>query len=127
VSNTTLYALAVANPLAQLMLLLWVLVRGRGMGPLLVINLLLAALELYFVAPEVPQELSIARTWGSTDWFDYKMTIWSAFELATFAASAFAWGGFVMARIVAWIGFTGNFALSIAAMLFIIKFAITCC
>ena len=126
-SDSTLYALAAANPLAQLLLLLWVLVRGRGMGPLLVINLLLAALELYFVAPQVPQELAIARTWGSTDWFDYKMTIWSGFESATFAASAFASGSFAIARVVAWIGFTGNFVLSVAAMLFIIKFAITCC
>lgn len=126
-SASMLYALAVANPLAQLLLLLWVLVRGRGMGPLLTINLLLAALELYFATPQLPQELSAARLWGSTDWFDYKVTIWSGFELATFVASLFAWGGFILARVVAWIGFAGNFALSVAAMLFIFKFAITCC
>ena len=123
-SDSTLHALGIANPLAQFVLLLWVLVRGRGMGPLLVVNLLFAALELYFVAPQVPQELSIARSWGSTDWADYKMTIWSAFELATFVASALAWGGFVLAKIVAWVGFAGNFALSLVTMLSIIKFAI---
>ncbi len=126
-SDSTLHALAVANPLAQLALLLWVLVRGRGMGPLLVVNLLFAALELYFVAPQLPQELGVARVWKSSDWLDYKMTIWSGFELATFVASAFVWTGFIVARIVAWIGFAANFALSVGAMLFIFKFAITCC
>ena len=99
VSSTTLYALAVANPLAQLMLMMWVLARHRGMGPVLVINLLFAAMELFFVASQLPQELSYAPSGGSTDWFDYKMTIWSSFEFATLVASMFAWSGFLIARM----------------------------
>jgi len=94
------------------------------MHPILIVNLLFAALELFFVAPQLPQELIDARAGGSTDWFDYKVTIWSSFELVTLIASAFAWGGFPPAKIVAWMGFAGNFALSLVAMLSILRLAV---
>ncbi len=124
-SHGQFYALAVAIPLVQLMVLMWVLVRQRGIGLVLVVNILFAGMVLFFVAPKLPQELRAALAWGSSDWVDYKVTMWSSFELVTLGVSAFAFGGFPPARIIAWIGFAGNFALSVGAMLLILKFAIT--
>jgi hypothetical protein len=55
------------------------------------------------------------------------VTIWSSFELVTLVASALALRAWLPAKIVAWIGFAGNFLLSLLAGLFVLTFEFQCC
>ena len=50
--------------LAQVAVLVWALVRRRGMRPILVANLLFAAAVLIFVVPQLPEELRYIRAGG---------------------------------------------------------------
>jgi hypothetical protein len=113
--------------LAQVAVLVWALVRRRGMRPILVANLLFAAAVLIFVVPQLPEELRYIRAGEATELFDCKNTILTAVELTTLVASVLAWCGFFAGKIVAWIGFAGNFALSLMAMQFVLTFKFKCC
>jgi hypothetical protein len=79
-----------AVALAHLAVLLWVLIRRRGIKPVLVINLLVAVAVLIFVMRQLPDEIRWFRSGVPTELFDYKMSIVSSFELMTLIASASA-------------------------------------
>jgi hypothetical protein len=113
--------------LAQVAVLVWVLVRRRGMLPILIVNLLFAATVLIFVAPQLPEELRYIRAGEATELFDCKNTILTAVELTTLAGTVLAWWGFLAGKIIAWLGFAGNFALSLMAIQFVLTFKFKCC
>ena len=105
----------------------WVLVRRRGMRPVLLVNLLCAAAVLYLVMPYLPGEITFIREGEASELFDYKNTILAVFETIAVIASAFAWCGALWGKIIAWIGFAGNFVLSLVAALFFMTFKFKCC
>jgi hypothetical protein len=113
--------------LGQLAAAGWVLVRRRGMGPVLLVNLLCAAAVLYLVVPYLPGEIAFIREGEASELLDYKNTILTAFETTAVIGSAFAWRGALLGKIIAWIGFAGNFMLSLAAALFFMTFTFKCC
>jgi len=116
--------------LGQLAAAGWVLVRRRGMRPVLLVNLLCAVAVLYLVVPYLPGEIAFIRKGEASEaseLFDYKNTILAAFETISLIGSAFAWWGALWGKIIAWIGFTGNFILSLAAALFFMTFKFKCC
>jgi hypothetical protein len=113
--------------LAQVAVLVWVLVRRRGMRPILIVNLLFAAAVLILVVPQLPEELRYILAGEASEPFDCKNTILTAVELTTLGASVLAWCGFFAGKIVAWIGFAGDFALSLLAALFVATFQFKCC
>jgi hypothetical protein len=127
VSNTTLDVLTVGITLAQLAALLWVLIRRGGMRPVLLINLLFAVGVLIFVVPNVPEEVSDIRFGMTSEFFDYKNVVLTLFEAVTLSSSALAFRGWLPAKIVAWLGFFGNFLLSLLAVLFALTFEFKCC
>jgi len=126
-SNLELQIVTCAVVAAQLGIVAWVLIRRRGMGPALSVNLVFAAGVLWSVAAYVPSEVTFAWSDPDSDWFDYKNTILTAFETATLLASLLAFRGPATMRIAAWIGFVGNFALSVVAALFALTFEFKCC
>jgi hypothetical protein len=105
----------------------WVVVRRRGMWPVLLVNLLCAVGVLWLVVPYLPGEIAFIREGEASELFDYKSTILTAFETVTLLASGFAWRGMLLGNVLAWIGFAGNFALSLAAALFFMTFKFKCC
>ena len=113
--------------LAQAAVFGWVLVRRRSMRPVLVVNLLFALGILVFVWPYLPSEVVYIWHGGAAELFDYKNSILTAFALATLAAAVSAWRGWRPAKIVAWVGFAGNFALSLMALQFVLTFKFKCC
>jgi hypothetical protein len=113
--------------LGQLAVAGWVLVRRRGMWPVLVVNLICAAAVLYLVVPYLPGEIAFIREGEASELFDYKNTILTAFEAIAVIGSAFAWRGVLLGKIIAWIGLAGNFMLSLAAALFFMTFKFKCC
>ena len=127
VSNDALKAVVCAVALAQFGVVLWVAIRRRGMRPVLLLNLFFAAGVLVFVAPYLPQEIAYIRSGAATEAFDYKNVILTAFEGATAIASLLAFRGLLLGKIVAWMGFAGNFGLSLIAALFVLTFEMKCC
>jgi hypothetical protein len=113
--------------LGQLAVAGWGLVRRRGMRPVLLVNLICAAAVLYLVVPYLPGEIAFIREGEARELFDYKNTILTAFETIAVSASAFAWRGALLGKIIAWLGFVGNFMLSLAAALFFMTFKFKCC
>jgi hypothetical protein len=120
-------AMVVAIPTAEAAVALWVLVRRRGMAPVLVVNLLLAVAVLIFVLSYLPDEIADIRAGDATELFDYKNSILTVFELVTLIASAVAFRGGVAAKTFAWIGFAGNFALSVLVVQFALTLEFKCC
>jgi hypothetical protein len=118
---------AAVIPSAHVAALLWVLIRRRGMRPILVVNVLFGLAVLAFVWPYLPDELVDIRAGDAVELFDYKNTILTALELATLAASVTAWRGWLPGRVAAWVCFGGNLLLSIAAALFFMTFEFKCC
>ena len=127
ITNETLKALVIVLAVVQFVALLWVLIRGRGMGPVLVVNLLFGAIALIFAGPQIPREIELARMGAIDKLIEFKATLWSLFELVALIASAIAFRGGLSAKTVAWIGFAGNFALSVLAALFALTFEFKCC
>ena len=113
--------------LGQLAAAAWVLIRRRSMWPVLLVNLIGAAAVLWLVVPYLPGEIAYIREGEPTELSDYKNTILTAFEAVTLTASGFAWRGVLLGKIIAWIGFAGNFMLSLAAALFFMTFTFKCC
>ncbi|HEU0216677.1 MAG TPA: hypothetical protein VFQ90_08450 [Stellaceae bacterium] len=113
--------------LGQLAAAGWVLVRRRGMRPVLMVNLLCAIAVLCFVVPYLPGEIGFIGEGEASELFDYKNTILTAFEAVTLIGSAFAWWGALWGKIIAWIGFAGNCMLSLVAALFFMTFKFKCC
>lgn len=109
----------------HLALVLWVVYRRRGMRPVLIVNLVFASWVLWSVAANVPHEIAFAWSDPDSGWFDYKDTILTAFETPTFLASLLAFRGLTAAKIVAWLGFAGNFAISVWALT--LTFEFKCC
>jgi hypothetical protein len=113
-SNQALDALAIAVVLTQLTVLLWVLIRRRGMRPVLAVNILFAlgmligASQLIREEPFLGLSLCVA-------------------ELVVLTGSAFGFRGWLSAKIIAWIGFAVHFTLSLAVMLFVLTFEFKCC
>jgi len=120
-------AMVVAIPTAEAAVALWVLVRRRGMVPVLVVNLLLALAVLLFALSYLPDEIADIRAGDATELFDYKNSILTAFEVAALVASALAFRGGRTAQSLAWIGFAGNFVLSVLVVRFALTFEFKCC
>jgi hypothetical protein len=111
--------------LIQLAAVAWIVARRRGMRPVLLINLFLGALVLWSVVPYLPGEVAYIREGEATELFDYKNSILTTFEGVTLIASGFAFWGFLSGKIVAWLGFAGNFVLSLGAAWFFLTFKLT--
>jgi hypothetical protein len=124
-SNDMGKAIWVAIVLIELAALLWVLIRRRGMWPVLLVNLLWAAAVLNLVLPYLSGEIAYIREGEATELSDYKNTILTAFQTATLIASGFALWGLRSGKIVAWLGFAGNFVLSLGAAWFFLTFKLT--
>lgn len=116
-----------ALAVAQLAVLAWVLVRHRGMRPILIVNLLFAVGILLFVLEYLPGEIAYIREGEASELFDYKNTILTAFAAIMLIASAFAWRGVLLGKVIAWLCFAGDFVLSLAAALFFLTFKFKCC
>jgi hypothetical protein len=91
------------------------------------INFVFAAGMLWSVAPYVVSEVTFAWSDPDSDWFDYKNTILTVFEGVTVLASLLAFRGLRAGKIIAWMGFAGNFGLSLAAVVFSLTFEFKCC
>jgi hypothetical protein len=126
-SNVQLQIVTCAIITAQLGVVSWILVRRRGMWPALVVNMLFAVGVLWSIASYVPSEVAFARSDPGSDWFDYKNSILTGFEGVTALASLLAFRDPVAVKIVAWLGFAGNFALSLIAAVFALTFEFKCC
>jgi hypothetical protein len=126
-SNLELQIVTCAVVAAQLAVVLWILVRRRGMWPALAVNFVFAAGVLWSVAPYVVSEVTFALSDPDSDLLDYKNTILTVFESVTALGSLLAFRNLMAARIVAWLGFAGNFGLSLAAALFALTFEFKCC
>jgi hypothetical protein len=111
--------------LIQLAAVAWIVARRRGMRPVLLINLFLGALVLWSVVPYLPGEVAYIREGEATELFDYKNSNLTTFEGVTLIASGFAFWGFLSGKIVAWLGFAGNFVLSLGAAWFFLTFKLT--
>jgi hypothetical protein len=110
---------------AHLALVFWVVLRRRGMWPVLAVNSVVAVSVLWFAASSVPHEIAFAWSDPDSGWFDYKNTILTVFETAILLASLVAFVGLRLAKIVAWLGFAGNFGLMV--FLLTLKFEFKCC
>ncbi|HTZ35314.1 MAG TPA: hypothetical protein VMB84_04765 [Stellaceae bacterium] len=126
-SNLQLQLTLCAVVAGQIGVLAWVAIRRRGPWPALLVNFVFAAGMLWSVAPYAPSEVSFAWSDPDSGWFDYKSTILTGFEAASFVASLLALRGRMAATVVAWVGFAGNFALSLVALLFAFTFEFKCC
>jgi hypothetical protein len=113
-SNATLDALVIAVALAQLAVLLWVLVRRRGIRPVLAVNILFALGMLIGAGQLIREEPSLG------------LSLCVA-ELVVLAGSALGFRGWLSAKIIAWIGFAVHFTLSLATLLFVLTFEFKCC
>jgi hypothetical protein len=113
ITNETLKALVIVLAVVQFVALLWVL--------------LFAAIALIFAGPQIPREIELARMGAIDRLIEFKATLWSLFELVALIASAIAFRGGLSAKTVAWIGFAGNFALSVLAALIAQTFEFKCC
>ena len=112
---------------AQLGALLWVLIRRRGLLPILLVNVVFALVMLQFALRYLPDEIADIRAGDAVELFDYKNVILTVFEGVTLIASGLAWRGVFLGKVAAWLGFAGNFALSLVAALFFMTFKFTCC
>ena len=126
-SNLQLQIVTGAVVAAQVTVALWVLIRRRGMWPALVVNLVFAAGVLLSVAPYVASEITFAWSDPDADVMDYKNTVLTGFETVTALASLIAFRGLLAAKVIAWLGFAGNFVLSLLALLFALTFEFKCC
>ena len=126
-SNLALQIASCAIVAAQLGVVAWVLVWRGGMWPALVVNFVFAAGVLWSVAPYVVSEVTFAWSDPDADLFDYKNTILTSFEAMTVLGSLLAFRDLLAARIAAWLGFAGNFALSVVAAVFALTFEFKCC
>jgi hypothetical protein len=120
-------AMVVAIPTAEAAVALWVLVRRRGILPVLIVNLLLAVAVLLFALSYLPDEIADIRAGDATELFDYKSSILTVFETVTLIASGLAFRRGLTAKTLAWVGFAGNFALSVLVVLFALTFEFKCC
>jgi hypothetical protein len=126
-ANTEFAATACTVVAIQVAAPLWVLIRRCRMWPVLLVNLLFVAAVLFVVLPYLPGEVAYIREGEASELFDYKNVILTAFESVTLLASVLAFCGVLLGKIVAWIGFGGNFALSILAIQFSLTFEFKCC
>ena len=110
---------------AHLALVLWVVLRRRGMWPVLGVNFVFAVGVLWSVVSSVPSEIAFAWSDPDSGWFDYKNTILTVFETVILLASLLAFSGLRAAKIVAWLGFAGNFGLMVFVLT--LKFEFKCC
>ncbi len=126
-SNTTLYAATIAAILVQTGTMIGVLLRRRGMQPVLVVNLAFAAAVLLFIAPTLPDEIAVLRTGASGDLLDYQGLIWGCAEAILVVASVLAFRGAWPAMVIAWIGFSAHLLSTLAALAFFLTFEFKCC
>ena len=126
-SDEALKAATIAVVLCEVGALLWVLVRRRGMRPVLVANLIFAISVLQFVLRYLPGEFAYIGSGAASELFDYKNTILATFETVTLLASLLAFRGGLAAMVIAWVGFAGNAVLSALAALFALTFKFKCC
>jgi hypothetical protein len=126
-SNFELQIVTCAVVAVQLAVVAWVLVWRRGIWPALIVNFVFAVGVLRSVVTFVPGEITFAWSDPDSDLFDYKNTILTGFEAVTIFASLLAFRDLLGARIVAWLGFAGNFALSLFAAWFALFFEFKCC
>ena len=123
--NHQLNAVTWAVVAAHIALVSWVVLRRRGMRPVLIVNFLFAGGVLWSVAASVPSEFAFAWSDPDSGWFDYKNTILTIFETMTFLASLLAFRRLRAAKIVAWFGFAGN--LGVAVFVLTLTFEFKCC
>ena len=126
-SNLQLQIVTGAVVAVQLGVVAWVVITRRGIWPALIVNLVFAAGVLWSVVPYVASEVSFAWSDRDSDLFDYKNSILTGFETVTVLASLLAFRELLAAKIVAWLGFAGNFALSVIAAVFALTFDFKCC
>lgn len=119
--NVVAWAVVVAH----LALVSWVVLRRRGMRPVLVVNVVFACWVLWLVAASAPSEFAFAWSDPDAGWFDYKDTILTIFETVTLVASLLAFRRQTAAKIVAWLGFAGNLGVSVFVLTLTFKFK--CC
>ena len=99
--------------LAHVAVLIWAVGLRKGLGPVLGLNVIIAAGLLAYNASHVGIMLRYA---------DYAQLALMAFALATFIISAAALFGLRIPVALIWIAFAGNFALSTALMAFALLF-----
>jgi hypothetical protein len=131
VSDAFFIVLLMAVALAHTGVLVWALTRrqdARSLHAMLTLNLVFAGALLFYVIPLLSKVLALPR---SSEWrgdvLDFKGLIWCAFELVTAFSSAVAFWGWLPAKILAWLGFAGNFVLSVLAVLFALASRFKCC
>jgi hypothetical protein len=96
--------------------LLWAAGFRKGIKPLLVVNLLLAAaIVVYNIGALGP---AIAHN-------DYAIMSLAGFELITLLSSICAFAGIRVPSWIIWIGFGVNFLLAVALMAFVLSFKMT--
>ena len=120
-------ALMIGIILAELGVLLWVLLRRRGMWPVLVVNIVFGGAVLYVVVPYFPAESMYIWRGRAAELFDYKNSILTLTEAVVMGTSLLAFRGIRAARVVASIGFAFNFVLSLFALEFVLTFSFKCC
>jgi hypothetical protein len=131
VSDAFFVALLMAVALAHAGVFVWALARrgeSRRLHAMLTLNLLFAAMMLFYVIPLFSKVLLLPHLGEEPGGFlDFKGLFWCLFELVTAISSAAAFWGRRPAKILAWLGFAENFAFSAFAVLFALAFKLKCC
>lgn len=106
-------ATSVVIVLAHVAALIWAVALRKGLGPVLGLNLVIAAGILAYNANQFGSML---------DYADYRLMALMAFALATLLISAGALFGLRIPAALIWIAFAGNFAMSLLFMAFALLF-----
>ena len=126
-SNLTFQIIVVLVCLAQLAALIWGVVPRGSRSGVLIVNLVLSVVVLYFLWPYLRPEIAEALSAPETDIWSYKTSIIMLIELVVFVTSVRAIAGRFVPAWLIWAGFAANLLLS--ALVFVYAFFVEfpCC
>ena len=126
-SNLTFQILIVLVCLAQLAALIWGVVPRGSRSGVLIVNLVLSVVVLYFLWPYLRPEIAEALSAPETDIWNFKTSIIMLVELVVFVTTVRAIAGRYVPDWLIWAGFGANLVLS--ALVFVYAFFVEfpCC
>ena len=126
-SNLTFQILIVLVCLAQLAALIWGVVPRGSRSGVLIVNLVLSVVVLYFLWPYLRPEIAEALSAPETDIWNFKTSIIMLVELVVFVTTVRAIAGRYVPAWLIWAGFGANLVLS--ALVFVYAFFVEfpCC